>query len=95
MNEKGPVLGVIGRKAIHQMQPDERKKGVEMENIWVDIGSATKKEAEKRVSVGDPIVIDVPFAGRSMGIKLYHVLRMTKPGHLSWLKSLKLCQKRS
>jgi endoglucanase len=60
MNEKGPVLGVIGRKAIHQMQPDERKKGVEMENIWVDIGSGTKKEAEKRVSVGDPIVIDVP-----------------------------------
>jgi len=60
MNEKGPVLGVIGRKAIHQMQPDERKKGVEMENIWVDIGSGSKKEAEKRVSVGDPIVIDVP-----------------------------------
>ena len=39
MGNKGPVFGVIGRKAIHQMKPDERKKGVEMENIWVDIGA--------------------------------------------------------
>jgi endoglucanase len=59
MTDKGPILGVIGRKAIHQMQPDERKKGVEMENIWVDIGAENKKEAEKRVQVGDPIVVDV------------------------------------
>ena len=56
---KGPVLGVIGRKAIHQMQPDERKKGVEMDNIWIDIGAGNKKEAQKRVQIGDPVVIDV------------------------------------
>ena len=30
-----------------------------MENIWVDIGADNKKEAEKRVSIGDPIVVDV------------------------------------
>ncbi len=59
VSEKGEVFGVIGRKAIHLMQPEERKKSVEMENIWVDIGADSKKEAEKRVSVGDPIVIDV------------------------------------
>lgn len=59
ITEKGPALGVIGRKAIHQMQPDERKKGVEMENIWIDIGAGSKKEALKRVQIGDPIVIDV------------------------------------
>ncbi len=59
MTKKGEVFGVIGRKAIHQMKPDERKKNVEMENIWVDIGADSKKVAEKRVSVGDPIVIDV------------------------------------
>lgn len=59
MTAKGPVFGVIGRKAIHQMLPEERKKGVEMENIWVDIGAENKKEAEKRVQIGDPIVVDV------------------------------------
>jgi endoglucanase len=59
MGGNGPVLGVIGRKAIHQMKPDERKKNVEMENIWVDIGADSRKHAERHVAVGDPIVIDV------------------------------------
>lgn len=58
---KGPVLGVIGRKAIHQMTPEERKKSVEMDNIWVDIGAANKKDALKRVAIGDPMVIDVRY----------------------------------
>ncbi len=60
ITDKGPVLGVIGRKAIHQMQAEERKKGVEMDNIWIDIGAANKKEAQKRIQIGDPIIIDVP-----------------------------------
>jgi endoglucanase len=59
ITDKGPILGVIGRKAIHQMQAEERKKGVEMENIWIDIGAENKKAAEKRVQIGDPIIIDV------------------------------------
>ncbi len=55
----GPILGVIGRKAIHNMTPDERNKAVKMENIWVDIGAKDKKEAEKLVAIGDPMVVDV------------------------------------
>jgi len=58
---KGPIFGVIGRKAIHLMEPDERKQAVKMENIWIDIGADSKKDAEKRVAVGDPMVIDVPY----------------------------------
>ncbi len=61
MGRKGPVFGVIGRKAIHQMKPDERKKNVEMENIWVDIGADSRKDAEKHVAVGRPLVVDVPY----------------------------------
>lgn len=61
MTPKGEVFGVIGRKAIHQMKGDELKKNVEMENIWVDIGADSKKDALKRVAVGDPIVVDVPY----------------------------------
>lgn len=59
ITKKGDILGVIGRKAIHQMTPEERKKNVEMDNIWIDIGSDSKKDAEKRVAIGDPIVVDV------------------------------------
>ena len=59
MSRSGPVLGIIGRKAIHNMTPDERNKAVKMENIWVDIGVENKKQAEKLVCVGDPMVVDV------------------------------------
>jgi endoglucanase len=56
---KGPVLGVVGRKAIHLIKPEDRKKGIRTENIWVDIGAKNKKDALKRVSVGDSMVVDV------------------------------------
>jgi len=59
LTDKGIVLGVVGRKAIHQMTPEDRKKGVTMDNIWIDIGVADKKEALKIVAIGDPMVVDV------------------------------------
>ncbi len=59
--KNGPVYGVTGKKAIHMMTADERKKVPEIENLWIDIGVSSKEEAEKRVSVGDPIVYDVAF----------------------------------
>ena len=58
---KGPVSGVVGRQAIHLMEPEERTKGVQMANVWIDIGAKDKKQAQKLVSVGDPIVIDVDY----------------------------------
>jgi len=52
---KGPVLGVIGRKAIHLMKPEERDGGkkFELTDMHVDIGAKNRKEAEERVQVGD------------------------------------------
>lgn len=57
----GPVKGVIGRKAIHIMDADERKKAPKMEDLWLDIGAKDKKAAEKRVAIGDPITFDLSF----------------------------------
>ena len=51
----GPVLGVVGKKPIHIMGREERKKVVKLSEQWIDIGVKDKKEAEKLVSVGDPI----------------------------------------
>lgn len=45
------IRGVIGKKAIHMMTGDEGK--MKMENLWIDIGAKDKKDAEKRVAVGD------------------------------------------
>lgn len=61
VTKKGAVFGVVGRKAIHQMEPEDRKKAVTMDKIWVDIGASSRKEAEKVVSIGDPMVIDVQY----------------------------------
>ncbi|WFB34798.1 M42 family metallopeptidase [Kiritimatiellota bacterium B12222] len=54
---KGMVPGVIGKKPIHLMSPEDRKRVVELKNLWVDIGVANRKEAQKLVSVGDPMVL--------------------------------------
>ena len=58
---KGPVKGVVGRVAIHMMEKEDEKKGVKMHELWIDIGAASKRDALKRISIGDPIVFDVCF----------------------------------
>lgn len=55
----GPQPGVVGRKAIHLMSSEERKKSVETEDLWVDIGAKDKADALKHVAVGDPITYAV------------------------------------
>lgn len=49
----GPITGVLGRKAVHLMDQDERGKAPKLEDLWIDIGAKNKEEAEKLVSVGD------------------------------------------
>lgn len=52
--EKGSVEGIVGRKPIHAQSTDERDKTKnDIEKIWIDIGAKNKKEAEKRVAIGD------------------------------------------
>jgi len=55
--KNGRVLGVVGRKPIHLLEDEERKKAVRVEDVWVDIGAKNKEEALKKVSIGDPVVL--------------------------------------
>src|SRR5271155_553639 len=50
----GEVLGVIGALAIH-MQGGKKQEYPELHELFIDIGAANRKEAEKRVAVGDLI----------------------------------------
>lgn len=54
----GPVLGVVGKKPIHLIKPEEREKASKLTDLWVDIGALNKEEAAARVEVGDAGVID-------------------------------------
>ena len=58
LTSTGTVQGVTGKKAVHLMTPEERKKVPQLQDIWIDIGAKTESEAGKRISIGDPIVYD-------------------------------------
>src|SRR5205809_19760 len=54
----GDVIGVVGRKPVHVMKNGDRDQAVKFADLWVDIGSKNRADAEARMSVGDPGVID-------------------------------------
>ena len=59
---KGPVYGVIGSKPPHVMKPEDRKKPLELEQMFIDIGCCTAEEvADLGIEVGTPITIDTEF----------------------------------
>ena len=55
--KNGPVLGVVGKKAIHLMKTEERDKVSKITDLWIDIGAKNKDEAAARVRVGDAGVL--------------------------------------
>ncbi|MEZ5078157.1 MAG: M42 family metallopeptidase [Solirubrobacterales bacterium] len=54
---EGTVPGVVGRKPIHLLEPDQRKKVVELKGLHIDVGAADREEAAELIRVGDPVVI--------------------------------------
>jgi len=48
----GPILGVIGRKAVHLMHGEERNQAPKINEMWIDIGAASKEEAQRLVPLG-------------------------------------------
>lgn len=52
----GPVPGVVGRKPIHLMKPEERDKAkCEITEMFIDIGAKDKKQAQEMAQVGDAV----------------------------------------
>ncbi len=68
--KKDKVLGVVGKKPIHLMTPEERKKVPKAHELWVDIGAKDKKHAEKRVETGDIVTVAEGLAmlGKDMAV---------------------------
>jgi endoglucanase len=48
---------VIGKKAIHLMEKEDREKASKAQDLWIDIGAASRAEAAARIRVGDPGVL--------------------------------------
>jgi putative aminopeptidase FrvX len=67
MTKKGLLPGVLGRKPIHLMEDEDRKKAPKADDMWIDLGMKSKAEVEKRVSLGDPGVLWQPFTELANG----------------------------
>ncbi len=57
----GPVDGVIGKKPIHLLEEDERKKTPKITDLWIDIGAKDKAETESVVAIGDPVTVELEY----------------------------------
>jgi endoglucanase len=53
----GAVAGVVGRRAIHLLDEDDRKKVPKLKQLHIDIGAQDGDEARSLVRVGDVAVI--------------------------------------
>jgi putative aminopeptidase FrvX len=55
---QGVVRGVTGKRAIHLMEEEDRKRVPKKHEIWIDIGVRSKEEALARVNIGDVATYD-------------------------------------
>lgn len=67
--EHGVIRGVVGRKPIHLIEPDERKKVTPLSQLVIDLGMPAKK-VKKLVRIGDVITYGVGFErfGKGMAV---------------------------
>ena len=67
--ESGTLRGVVGRKPIHLIEPDERKTVTPISGLVIDLGMPAKK-VKKLVRVGDVITFGVGFErfGKGMAV---------------------------
>jgi len=57
-----PQIGVIGSKPPHVLSPEDAKKPVELGELYIDIGAASREEVlQLGIDIGSTGVFDVPF----------------------------------
>jgi putative aminopeptidase FrvX len=69
--DKGPLTGVTGSKPVHIQTEAEKKKVIEADRLFIDVGARDKDEAEKMgVQVGDVVSFDTKFVRISENVVL-------------------------
>lgn len=63
----GYIEGVIGKKPIHLMSQDDRRRTAEIHQLWVDTG-LTPETVKKEVSIGAPVTLSPNF--RKLGNRI-------------------------
>jgi endoglucanase len=60
---KGDVLGVVGSKPPHELKDEDRKRVLEIRDLYIDVGATSDFDVRKRLDIrpGDYITPDSPF----------------------------------
>jgi endoglucanase len=90
----GLVPGAVGRKPIHLLDPDQRKKVVELKGLHIDVGAADRDEAAGLVRIGDPVVIATE-PQRLAGDRLISRAMDNRLGAYVALEALRRCHERA
>ncbi|WP_422486705.1 M42 family metallopeptidase [Gudongella sp. DL1XJH-153] len=53
--------GVIGAKPIHLQKKNEWSKVLDIDDLYIDIGTSSKEDTEKHVSIGDYVAFDTEY----------------------------------
>ena len=60
-SDDGPIFGVIARKPIHLLTPEQRKQVAEIKDLWLDIGAKDEADARAKVRIGDPVTLELGY----------------------------------
>jgi endoglucanase len=60
---KGDVVGVVGSKPPHELLDEDRKKVIEIKQMFIDVGATSDWDVKKKLDIrpGDPILPDSSF----------------------------------
>ncbi|MBH8603138.1 MULTISPECIES: M42 family metallopeptidase [unclassified Thermoactinomyces] len=56
-SRRGDYIGVVGSKAPHVLTPEERRKVLDLKDMFIDVGAGSREEVEEMgIRPGDPVV---------------------------------------
>jgi endoglucanase len=60
---RGDVIGVVGSKPPHELREEDRKKVLEVREMYIDVGATSDWDVRKKLDIrpGDPIIPDSKF----------------------------------
>jgi putative aminopeptidase FrvX len=63
ITSRGPLIGVVGSQPPHLLPEDQRKKVVEIKDMFIDVGTHDNFDVQKKLGVqpGDPVIPDSQF----------------------------------
>ncbi len=91
--KSGAVPGVVGRKPLHLLDAEQRKRVVELKGLHIDVGAADREEAASLVRIGDPAVIAAE-PQRLQGGRLVSRALDNRIGAYVALEALRRCHER-